>query len=296
MMPFIVACVPAFNEERRIARVVLLAQKHVDKVVVCDDGSSDLTSGIAQRLGAEVISHPNNAGYGSSLRSLFSKARELDADIMVTLDADGQHNPDDIPTLVKPILEGEADLVIGSRFLNEKSKNNVPNYRRKGIELITNMTRAVSFNQITDAQSGYRAYGRKALSLINPTEQGMGASTEILLKAKEHVLRVAEVPVLTNYDKESNTHNPLAHGLGVVLSTVKHLSAKRPLLFYGAPGLSALAIATGFWAWCLQILTTTQSLPTNITLVAVFMTVVGLVLLTTAVILWVLIAVLREMT
>jgi len=291
--PFVVACIPAFNEEGTIAKVVISAQKCVGKVVVCDDGSSDLTGEIARRLGAEVIRHDSNMGYGASLRSLFNKVIELNADVMVTLDADGQHNPEDIPMLVKPILDGEADMVIGSRFLDEKSESNIPSYRRKGIKMITNMAKAISFDNITDAQSGYRAYSMKALSLVHPVEYGMGASTEILLKAKEHALSVVEVPVFVDY-KYSHTHNPLAHALGVVLSMVKCLSIRRPLFFYGLPGILALTIAMGFWVWCLQIFSATRTLPTNMTLVAVFMTVAGLVLLTTAVLLWVLIAVLRE--
>jgi len=171
--PFLVACIPAVNEEKNLARVILLAQRHVDKVIVCNDGSSDLTGEIARRLGAEVIDHEKNMGYGASLRSLFSKARHMNADLMVTLDADGQHDASNIPTLIDPVIQGKADVVIGSRFLNEEGKNNVPTYRRKGIALITSMARTVSFNHITDAQSGYRAYSKKALSLIDPTEFGL---------------------------------------------------------------------------------------------------------------------------
>jgi glycosyltransferase involved in cell wall biosynthesis len=91
--PFIVVGVPAFNEEQTVARIVLEAQKHVDMVVVCDDGSTDLTAEIARRLGAEVIRHQRNLGYGAAIQSLFKRAREVGADVLVTLDADGQHAP-----------------------------------------------------------------------------------------------------------------------------------------------------------------------------------------------------------
>jgi len=285
---------PAFNEERNIAGVVLSAQKFVDKVIVCDDGSSDLTGEIARRLGAVVVRHESNMGYGASLRSLFDKARDLEADVMVTLDADRQHNPSDIPRLVKPILSGEADIAIGSRFLDEQSKNKIPRFRRNGIEFITKVAGAGSFNNITDAQSGYRAYSKKALSLVSPVEHGMGASTEILLKAKEHELNVTEVPIIVSYEKGSNTHNSVTHGLGVILSTMKYLSIQRPLLFYGVPGALSIILAICFWVWALQILAATGSLPTNITLIGVFMTIAGLVLFTTGTILWVIISVLRE--
>ncbi|MEM2687352.1 MAG: glycosyltransferase family 2 protein, partial [Thermoproteota archaeon] len=109
--PFIVACIPAFNEERTIASVVIRAMRHVDKVIVCDDGSTDLTGEIAEKLGAEVMRHERNQGYGAALSTLFEKAREINADILVMIDADGQHNPDDIPKLLTPIINGEADIV-----------------------------------------------------------------------------------------------------------------------------------------------------------------------------------------
>ncbi|MEM2294019.1 MAG: glycosyltransferase family 2 protein, partial [Nitrososphaerota archaeon] len=291
---FVVACIPAFNEERTVAKMVILAQKHVDKIIVCDDGSSDLTSEIAERLGAEVIRHNRNMGYGAALISLFNRARELGADIMVTLDADGQHNPDDIPKLVKPIVNGEADIVIGSRFLGGSTEE-VPKNRVLGIKIITRLANILSREELTDAQSGFRAYGRRAIELIRPTEQGMGASTEILLKAKENGLKIKEVPIKVKYKvKNPSTHNPIYHGLDVVLNTIKYLSIRHPLLFYGAPGVIALLIAIGFWVWAIQIFSVTRQVITSIALIAIGATIVGLMLLTTAVILWVLVSLIRE--
>jgi glycosyltransferase involved in cell wall biosynthesis len=289
----VVACIPAYNEERTIASVVVKAQKYVDKVIVCDDGSTDLTGEIARRLGAEVIRHERNMGYGTALSSLFKAARELDASAMVILDADLQHNPSDIPRLLSPVVKGEADIVIGSRFLEKEG--GVPKYRGLGIRLITNFAKGVSYGEITDAQSGFRAYSRRAINSITPSEQGMGASTEILLKAKEIGLKVVEVPIRISYDVEKpSTHNPLLHGLDVILSTVKHLSIRRPLVFYGVPGFAALVVALFFWVWTLQIFASTRQIVTNIALIALGATLVGLMLLTTAVILWVLISVVRE--
>jgi glycosyltransferase involved in cell wall biosynthesis len=289
----IIACIPAYNEEKTIAKVVLKAKKYVDKVIVCDDGSTDMTGEIAEAVGAKVIRHEMNKGYGAALASLFKAARELNALAMVVLDADLQHNPDDIPRLLSPIVKGEADIVIGSRFLEEES--GVPKYRALGIRLITNLARSVSYRDITDAQSGFRAYSRRAIHSITPSEQGMGASTEILLKAKEIGLRVVEVPIRISYEVEKpSTHNPLLHGLDVVLSTVKHLSIRRPLVFYGLPGFATLLLALFFWVWTLQIFASTRQIVTNIALIALSATMVGLMLLTTAVILWVLVSVVRE--
>ncbi|RLI23522.1 glycosyltransferase family 2 protein [Candidatus Bathyarchaeota archaeon] len=291
--PFIVACIPAYNEEESIAKVLVKTMKYVDKVIVCDDGSTDLTSEIAKTMGAEVIRHERNLGYGAALASLFREARNMNVDVMVTLDADGQHDPDDIPKLVKPILDGEADIVIGSRFLTKDDSANIPAYRRLGIKAITKMTRMFAYTKITDAQSGFRAYGRKAIAVIQPSEYGMGASTEILQKASRHGLKVKELPIKTVYDERSSTHNPVRHGIEVISSIIKFASIRHPMLFYGLPGLLAILIAVTFWVWALQIFSTTRQLVTNIALIAIGASIIGLVLLTTAMILWVLISLLE---
>jgi glycosyltransferase involved in cell wall biosynthesis len=289
----IIACIPAYNEEKTIAKIVLKTKKYVDKVIVCDDGSTDMTAEIAEALGAKVIRHERNKGYGAALASLFKAAREENASAMIILDADLQHNPDDIPKLLSSIIKGEADIVIGSRFLDGKGK--VPKYRSLGIIGITKLINRVSYKDITDAQSGFRAYSKKAIYSITPSEQGMGASTEILLKAKYHALRIKEIPIEIKYDVEKpSTQNPILHGLDVVLSTVKHLSIKRPLVFYGGPGLTALIVALFFWVWTLQIFASSRQVVTNITLIALGATLIGLMLLTTGVILWVLISVVRD--
>ena len=292
--PIIIAAIPAVDEEKTIAKVVIKSMRHVDRVIVCDDGSMDMTGDIAEALGAEVIRHERNMGYGSALASLFRRAREIGADVMVTLDADMQHNPDDIPRLVKPVLDGEADIVIGSRLL-EKRGNEIPKWREFGIKAITRLANTASYKELTDAQSGFRAYSRKAIEMITPTELGMGSSTEILLKAKEKGLRIKEIPIKVNYDVEKpSTHNPLYHGIDVILSTVKHMSIRHPLLFYGIPGAIALLTAIAFWVWTLQIFAATRQVVTNIALVAIGATIVGLMLLTTAVILWVIVSLIRE--
>jgi len=285
--------IPAYNEEENIAKVILQTKKYVDKVIVCDDGSTDMTYEIAKALGVEVVRHEQNKGYGAALATLFNKAREEKADIMITLDGDGQHNPNDIPKLIKPIADGEADIVIGSRFL-EKGQENMPKYRKVGVAIITKLTGAVSYKEVSDAQSGYRAYNKRAIELIKPAETGMGASTEILIKAHEHGLKIKEVQTKILYGKNTSTQNPIYHGLDVILSTIKHLSIRHPLVFYGTPGLIALSIATIFWVWTLETFTRTRQIITNVTLVAIGATMVGLILLTTAVMLWVIISLLKE--
>jgi len=288
-----VACIPAYDEERTIAKVILKAKRHVDRVIVCDDGSTDMTAEIARSLGAELISHAKNSGYGASLAGLFRFAKKIGADVMVVLDGDGQHDPDFIPAMVGPISRGEADIVIGSRFLAEGA-GNMPAYRKTGIKIINEMVNARNHEGITDAQSGFRAYGRRAIELLSPVETGMGASTEILIKAREHSLRVSEVPITVTYGENSSKENPVKHGVGVVLSTLKYMSIQRPLMFYGLPGGIALSIGLIFIVWSLQIFSETKALVTNITLIAVGATVIGFVLIATAVILWVVVSMVKE--
>jgi glycosyltransferase involved in cell wall biosynthesis len=289
---FVVACIPAFNEEKNIGGVVIRALKFVDRVVVCDDGSSDLTSDIAKGLGAIVVRHERNMGYGAALKSSFQEAIKLGANVVVTLDGDGQHNPGEIPRLVDRLIEGDVEMVIGSRFL-EGGGSNAPKWRKAGIKMITGLTSNKELG-LTDAQSGFRAYKREALESLVLTEEGMGVSTEILLKAGENGLKVAEVPVNISYSEGSSTHNPVVHGVDVVLSTVKHLSMRRPLLFYGLPGLISMCIAAVFWAMTFRIYASTKAISTNITLIALSATFVGLILMTTGIILWVLLSAIRE--
>lgn len=198
----VAACIPAYREEGNIATIVLRTMEHVDEVLVCDDGSDDLTGSIAENLGATVIQHDRNRGYGKALSSLLTKALDHGAEIIVTLDADGQHDPDQIPSLIRALKETGADIVIGSRLLAENQ--NTPNWRRRGIRLITGLT-SNSEDRITDAQSGFRAYTRDTLESLRLTEEGMGISTEILLKAQNKDLKLAEVPITVSYIEASST-------------------------------------------------------------------------------------------
>ena len=126
----IVIGLPAYNEEKNIASIILRLREMSNNIIVCNDGSMDLTAQIAERLGAIVINHPKNLGYGASIRSIFLKAKEMSADILVTFDADGQHRVEDINTVIEPIKKNNADIVIGSRFLKQENSKNVPEYRK----------------------------------------------------------------------------------------------------------------------------------------------------------------------
>jgi glycosyltransferase involved in cell wall biosynthesis len=287
--PLVVAAVPAFNEERTIAKVVLQAKKHVDAVIVCDDGSADMTAEIAEYLGADVVRHEKNLGYGGALKSLFQRAQKLGADVMVTLDGDGQHNPAQIPVLVEPVLEGKADVVVGSRFLGDaKKKNHVPMYRRLGIKAITGLTDAASSLGLSDAQCGFRVYGRKALEGLSLFENGMGASVEVLMEAKKQGLTIVEVPTRCTYRglERTSTQGALRHGTSVIMSLVRLVVEESPLLFLGVPGVASLFIGMIFGVWMLQIYAAEHQIMTNIALASIAFILIGLFAVSTAITLY----------
>jgi len=289
----ILVCIPAFNEARTIADIIEKSRQYADDIIVYDDGSTDNTYEAATSAGAIVIRNPENKGYGVAIRSLFQAAKEKNADIMVTLDSDGQHNPEQIPEIMEPLKNG-FDIVIGSRFLNNSDKLKVPKYRTIGIKTITKLTQAASYTGITDSQSGFRAYDKNALSKINLFEDGMAVSTEILLRAKEKNLRVTEVPVTISYaSKDTSTHNPISHGVGVLYSVLQFISLRHPLLFYGVPGIALLGVAALFLKNALNLFSTTGYVSTNMILIAIGIAVVGVILLATAAIVYTLIALLK---
>jgi len=208
------------------------------------------------------------------------------------LDADGQHNPDDIPKLIKPIIDGKADVVIGSRFLTSEAE--IPTYRKIGIKIINWITGAKA-EKISDTQSGYRAYSKKALQLIKPVEMGMGVSTEILLKAEQNNLKIKEVPIKILYRvEEPSTINPLTHALDVIFSTIKQLSMRHPLMFYGIPGTISLLIALGAGLMLIHLFNTTRYFSLPFAIITVGFGIAGAILCSTAIILWILVSLIRE--
>lgn len=291
--PLIIAALPAYNEEKTIAKIVVQASRHVDEVLVVDDGSTDMTAEIAERLGGIVIRHRANVGYGGAMATIFKEARKRGVDVLVTLDADGQHDPGEIPKLIEPILRGEADIVVGSRFAGERGE--MPRYRETGVKIITELTKKAAKLGLSDAQSGYRAYSKESIGALTPTEQGMGASTEILVKASQSNLRIMEIPITIYYEGlRPSTQNPLVQGIDVVMSTIRQASMRRPALFYGVPALIFTAIGIFFGLWATQIYLTRHEFATNMALVAVASIMIGLILATTAIILFTIISVIRE--
>lgn len=238
----IVAGLPVYNEEETIGTVVTNVLEYVDDVICVDDGSSDSSARIAEACGAIVHRHRVNRGYGGALKSLFAKAREMDADCLIILDSDGQHDPMDIPKLLEPIISGDADFVIGSRFVEGGGSEDMPAYRRLGIKVITAASNLSSDLEIQDTQSGFRAFSKLAIERLRFDAEGMELSLEMLEDAHEKELKIEEVPTLIRYDvPKGSNFTALSHGFTVLAWAMLSLSQKKPLLVLGLPGFGLFA-------------------------------------------------------
>lgn len=214
-----IAIIPAFNEEIAIGSIILRTLQYVNMVLIVDDGSSDKTSEVAKLAGAEVITHVNNLGKGEALKSGFQAISD-EWDIIVTIDADGQHNPDEIPKLINPILEEGADLVNGSRYMNGPEEN-TPAYRRVGQQVLDKATNISAGIDVTDSQSGFRAFSNKTLGCFRFEDTGFGIESEMLVDAAEAGLNIVEVPITVRYDVDGSTKGPITHGVGVLFNITK---------------------------------------------------------------------------
>ena len=245
-------CIPAFNEEARLSDVIVEAKNYADLVVVCDDGSSDNTSKIAISNGAELIRHSKNLGKGSAMKSLFNYAKDHSAELVVMIDGDGQFKANEIPLLIKPILDG-YDIVIGNR-LGKNSK--MPNYRTFGNKVLDKITNIAADLPFEDTQSGFRSYSKKAIESISIQSDGFGSDAEILVNAAQKNLKITDVPVSVLYDigTKTSTKNPISHTTEVVLSLIELISIRRPLSYLGIPGIIIFAMGNNFFYYCNYII------------------------------------------
>jgi len=234
-----------YNEEETIGTVVTITKDFVDKVICVDDGSSDSSARIAESCGATVHRHRVNRGYGGALKSLFKLAKESDADVLVILDSDGQHNPESIPDMIQPIIDEEADFVIGSRFVEGGKTEEMPAYRRLGIKVITATSNLSSDLDISDTQSGFRAFSKKAIERLRFDSDGMELSLEMLEDATEKNLVIKEIPTVIRYDvPKGSNFTAISHGFAVLAWAMISLSQKKPILVLGLPGLGLFAAGT----------------------------------------------------
>ncbi len=289
----ITVVLPAFNEEVSIGSIVLLTKHYADNVIVVDDGSSDRTASIARKAGAHVIVHEVNKGKGAALKTGFKAAAELGADIIVTMDSDGQHNPAEIPLLAAPIIDGYAEMVNGSRYLNHKDKN-TPIYRRIGQTVLDTATNMNSGLKITDSQSGFRAFAGSTKDVFRFNARGMAIESEMLADAGRSGLRITEVEIGVRYDVDCSTISPIKHGLGVLLMVLKDIEFNRPLYYLTAPGLALGVGGLYMGANFLQIFFTGGSLYFGPTMLMILFIIVGTFMALTGIMLHSVSAVLRE--
>ncbi len=225
----VTAVIPCHNEAKTIAGVVKACLQFVDlvdRVIVVDNLSSDGTADIAAGLvGWTNIVQCSRKGAGISTRKGLVAALNVTsghfAEAIVTLDGDGQHDPDDIPRLLGPLYHDTADIVIGSRFMRDYD---CPRYRKLGIDVITGLYNLGNRGKVSDALSGFRAFSRKTVRPLLPTESGFSYGIEMLVKARARHLRMIEVPVRCVYHEEfsqNSTSNPVTMGIGIALKTVK---------------------------------------------------------------------------
>jgi len=237
----VIVCIPALNEEKNIAKLIIDTKKFSNKIIVIDDGSSDYTSKIAKELGVEVISHEKNQGKSAALQTGFKRAMDFSPDVVVTIDGDGQHDPSFIPNLIQPIIDGEVDVVIGSR----SNKTKMPKYRKIGYDAISFMNRKAINLKIRDTQSGFRAYSNKSInSIAYERFHDYAGEFELLGTLSQKGFEIKEVEVEIKYDGLKNTSkkNFISHGGELILASLFMIISRRPILYLAMPGTFLLLI------------------------------------------------------
>ncbi|MFD1514104.1 glycosyltransferase family 2 protein [Halomarina rubra] len=291
--PGVLVAIPAYNEAAAIAEVVRDVQQYADEVLVIDDGSSDNTVALAKEAGAVVIEHETNKGYGGALNTAFSEADEREAEHLVIVDGDGQHDASDIPTMVETLSQNDADVSIGSRFA-KGSETEIPLYRRFGIEVVntlTNLSMGVlrPRSWVRDTQSGFRAYNRKAIASLNADSsigEDMSASTDILHHCHQNSYEIAELGTTISYDVENaSSQNPLSHGLGLVNNILTTIERERPVTVLGIPGFVSAFVGLGFGYLTFSKYIANNVFPMGLAITSAFFALAGIFACFTAIIL-----------
>jgi len=261
----VVICIPAFNEEKNIAKLIIDIKKYSDKIIVIDDGSSDYTPKIAKEMGVDLIQHKKNLGKGAALRSGFLHAMTYSPDVVVTIDADGQHDPSYIPKIIEPILKQEADVVIGSR----NGKTQMPLLRKLGFNLVSYLNRKAIRTEIKDMQSGFRAYSYKSLNAIAP-ERYMDYSAEFeqLKTLTQKGFEVKEIPIEIKYNglEKTSKKNLITHGGELILASLFMIITRRPIMYLAFPGTLLLFAGFFFGFYSLYLFNTVRyfSIPMSV--------------------------------
>lgn len=278
----VIVVIPAFNEARFIGSTVLKAREYAWRIIVVDDGSTDGTAGIAETAGAFVVRHEFNQGKGAALNTGMCTARELGAQVVVTLDADGQHMPEEMNRLLAPVLEGQADIVVGSRYLDNIS--HVPRHRTWGHRVFNLLTQAASGVKVSDSQSGFRAFSAQALEALSFHSSGFSVESEMQFLAHELDLRVMEVPVTIQYTDKPK-RSVIMHGLVVLNGVLRLVGQHRPLFYFGVPGAFVLLAGVSWGVYVVDIFRNTNKLAVGYALISVLLSMLGMLLLSTGIIL-----------
>lgn len=282
----ILVLIPAYNEGLVIGSLILNIQQYADKVIVINDGSSDNTEEIAKLAGVECLSLETNGGKAKAMMLGFKRAKELGYTATIMIDGDGQHNPAEIPKLAKPVLDGDADLVVGSRFLENVGIEEIPAYRKVGQKVLNQATNLSSGFKCSDSQSGYRALSQKALENMNFVSSGYGIESDMLSHFSDLGLTITEVPISVTYEvPHKHKMNPVKHGLSVLSGLIQMITVRKPIICFGIPGfvITAVGAVLGFKA--LSIAASAAWSPT-ITLVSLMLILMGMLLISVALILY----------
>jgi glycosyltransferase involved in cell wall biosynthesis len=240
----VMAIIPAYNESHNIQKITAETGKYVTMIIVIDDGSRDNTAELARSKNVKVVRNRRNMGKGTAIKKGIMECLKYNPDIIVTLDADGQHDPADIPKLIEPIKKGDADIAIGSR--SERNLSEIPMVRGLGLSFLNFINRSLIKSTINDSQSGFRAYSKNVLSVIlGYNSTGFGVETEQLAIAELYGFHVIEVPVTIRYRglEHTSKKNSILHGANILFTIFKIIVERRPLLFFGIAGIILIGIA-----------------------------------------------------
>ena len=294
--PHIMVAMPAFNEEKSVGRIVTYAKKYAHLVVVVNDCSTDDTANCAEKAGALVINHATNQGYGGAALTAFQTAQKYQPDVMILMDADGQHNPEDIPRFVAKIQEGH-DVVLGSRYLEKESKEMIPLYRKIGMRALDVSTHmSAKTLETTDALCGFRAFNQNAYSRIHHLDSKFHGSTDIIVQLSEQGMNFGEIPVNVRYDLgDTSTKSPVSLGLDLLSGILQMISLKRPLLFFGLPGVLITIIGVVLCILALTVYFGSGVFATTLTLASLMLVMLGLLLCSVSMILFAIAGAVKEL-
>jgi glycosyltransferase involved in cell wall biosynthesis len=280
-----IACIPVFNEEKVIEDVIQRCKAHVDEIIVCDDGSTDKTSEVVTKAGATLLQHKQNYGKGEAMKTLFAHAKKIGADVMVTIDGDGQFLPEEIPKIIEPIIENRIDVVIGYRFDDNEE---MPSYRKIGNKMLDKFTNLASELPFRDTQGGFRSYSKKAINSINITTKGFGVDSEILVNASKKGLKIVEkkVTVIYNTGNSTSTKSPISHSTEVIASLLEIIAINHPLRYLGLPGMGLIIVGVIFAIFVLVTFNEIRYFSIPFTLISMATTMIGIILLLMSVVLF----------